>query len=88
MAIMALRQFEDLDIILPQSDLAAAHEAMLGLGYRAKFPWILAADAAASFVPGDYIYIHDERQTMVELHTERSMRHFPVPPDLKDLGGI
>ena len=50
-----------------------------------KFPWILSADAAASFVPGDYIYINDERQAMIELHTERSMRHFPVAPELKDL---
>ena len=82
---LALRQFEDVDIILRQIDLSQANQEMLGLGYRPKFPWILAVDNGASFVPGDYIYIHDGRQTMVELHTERSMRHFPVPPDLKDL---
>ena len=41
---------------------------------------------AASFVPGDYSLSSTmTRQTMVELHTERSMRHFPVAPDLKDL---
>lgn len=48
---ISLRQFEDLDIIVPQSDLPAANELLLGLGYRAKFPWILSADAAASFAP-------------------------------------
>src|ERR1700731_283387 len=37
---ITVREFEDLDIILRQRDLARAHEIMLGLGYRAKFPWI------------------------------------------------
>ena len=83
---IALRQYEDLDIILRQIDLPAAHELMLGLGYRAKFPWILSADVPSALVPGDYIYIHEVNQAMVELHTERSMRHFPVRPDLEDLG--
>jgi len=83
---IALRQFEDLDIIVLQSDLPAANELMQGLGYRPKIPWLLSADAAASFAPGDYAYINDDRQAMIELHTERSMRHFPVTPDLKDLG--
>src|ERR1700722_1978036 len=31
----SLRQFDDLDIIVPQTDIAAAHEAMLALDYRA-----------------------------------------------------
>jgi hypothetical protein len=83
---IALRQFEDLDIILRQVDLPVAHELMLGLGYRAKFPWILSADVPSALVPGDYIYIHEVHHAMVELHTERSMRHFPVPPSLEKLG--
>jgi Uncharacterised nucleotidyltransferase len=79
---IALRQFEDLDIIVRQNDLLGANDVMTNLGYRPKFPRLLSADAPPSLVPGDYIYIDDAREIMIELHTERSMRHFPVPPDL------
>lgn len=82
---LTLREFEDLDIVLRQSDLPKAHELMLGLGYRAKFDWILSPDAAASTVPGEYNYRDEERRVMVELHTELTLRHFPKPPDLNEL---
>jgi hypothetical protein len=81
---ITLREFEDLDIILRQRDLPRAHEILLGLGYSAKFPWILSPVAAASLVPGDYNYRALERQVMVELHTEMTLRHFPVVPCLDD----
>ena len=81
---IALRQYEDLDIILRQKDLLAAHEVMIGLGYSAKYPWIHSAGGASSLHPGDYAYVSDDRQLMVELHSEQSLRHFPVPPALHD----
>jgi hypothetical protein len=79
------REFEDLDIVLRQRDMPQAHDAMLGLGYRPKFDWILSADAAASLVPGEYNYRDEARRVMVELHTEITLRHFPVLPDLEEL---
>lgn len=79
---VTLRQFEDVDIVLTHADLAEAHEVMLALGYRAKYPWILSTDVASSLVPSDYNYRDDAREIMVELHTEKSMRHFPVQPNL------
>jgi len=81
---ITLREFEDLDIILRQRDLPRAHEIILSLGYRAKFPWILSPGAAASLVPGEYNYRVVERRIMVELHTEMTLRHFPVVPCLDD----
>jgi Uncharacterised nucleotidyltransferase len=81
---IALREFEDLDIILPQRDLPKAHEIILSLGYQPKFPWILSPGAAASLVPGEYNYRDEARRAMVELHTEITLRHFPVVPDLED----
>jgi hypothetical protein len=81
---ITLREFEDLDIILRQTDLPRAHEIILGLGYEAKFPWILSPGAAASLVPGEYNYSAIERRIMVELHTEMTLRHFPVVPCLDD----
>lgn len=82
---VTLREFEDLDIVLRQSDLPKAHELMLGLGYRPKFDWILSADAVSSTVPGEYNYRDEARRVMVELHTELTLRHFPRAADLGDL---
>jgi len=81
---VTLRQFEDLDIIIRQSDLQKANEVMLGLGYRPRFEWILSSGAASSLVPGEYNYRDEKRRVMVELHTELTLRHFPSVPDLED----
>jgi hypothetical protein len=77
-----LREFEDLDILVPQSDLAAAHEIVIGFGYKPKYDWILRPDAAAALVPGEYNYRDIPRSAMIELHTERTLRHFPRVPDI------
>jgi hypothetical protein len=79
---VALREFEDLDIILRQSDVPKAHEIIVSLGYKPKFDWILSPGAAASLVPGEYNYRDESRRAMVELHTEITLRHFPIKPDL------
>jgi len=79
---VALREFEDLDIILRQRDIPKAHEIIVSLGYKPKFDWILSPGAAASLVPGEYNYRDEARRAMVELHTEITLRHFPAKPDL------
>jgi len=79
---VALREFEDLDIILRQSDVPKAHAILVSLGYKPKFDWILSPGAAASLVPGEYNYRDESRRAMVELHTEITLRHFPIKPDL------
>jgi hypothetical protein len=79
---LTLRDFDDLDIILPQRDLLKAHEVMLGLGYRARFPQILSTHSGSALAPGEYNYRDEKRRAIVELHTELTLRHFPVAPDL------
>jgi len=81
---MTLREFEDLDIIVRQSDLSKANEVMLGLGYRPRFEWIVSSGTPSSLVPGEYNYRDEKRRIMVELHTERTLRHFPEAPNLED----
>jgi hypothetical protein len=79
---VALREFYDLDIILRQRDVPKAHEIILSLGYKAKFDWILSPEAGASLIPGEYNYRNESRHAMVELHTEVTLRHFPIKPEL------
>jgi hypothetical protein len=82
---VTLREFEDLDIILPQSDLPRAHAILQKQGYDPRFPWILSKDAMSALVPGEYNYRDKSRRVMVELHTELTLRHFPVVPDIPRL---
>jgi hypothetical protein len=77
-----LREYEDLDLILPQRDMLAANEIVVGFGYKPKYPWIFSANAEATLVPGEYNYRDYSRHAMIELHTERTLRHFPVAPDI------
>ncbi|MFY9532323.1 MAG: nucleotidyltransferase family protein [Candidatus Acidiferrales bacterium] len=82
---VALREFDDLDVIVSQRDIHAAHQAITSLGYAAKFPWIHSPEIRESFVPGEYSYVDCGRRVAVELHTEYTLRHFPKPPDLDSL---
>lgn len=80
---IAARQFDDLDIILAQHDIPAAHDVVCGLGYEPRFPWLHSSDAR-SVVPGEYNYRNAARQTLLELHTEATLRHFPVRAPLAE----
>lgn len=82
---VTLREFEDLDILLPQRDLPRAHSILQQQGYQPRFPWILSKDAVSALVPGEYNYRDKSRRVMVELHTELTLRHFPVMPDIPAL---
>lgn len=81
---VALREFEDLDLIVRQRAIAKANEIMIGLGYSPKFPGIISASTRV-LAPGEYVYRNESRRIMVELHTERTLRHFPTPADIDDL---
>ncbi len=80
---VALREFSDLDIIVPQRQIVAAHEALLALGFC---PEIAAIEPSPSprRTPGQYAY-RKGAGTLVELHTERTLRYFPAPLDLQAL---
>jgi hypothetical protein len=77
-----LREFVDLDFILRHRDLGAACKLLEALGYEARNPELTAPDAA---VPGEYVFLSAEKDLLVELHTELTLRHFPTPPDLEPL---
>lgn len=79
---LALREFEDLDIIVPQESMASANKILHDLNYKLRYPWVFEASA---LVPGEYNYFDAERGVMVELHTEKTLRHFPVEPDLAEM---
>jgi len=82
---VTLREFGDLDIILQHKDILRAHDLLVARGYTPRFQWILSRGAGSKPVPGEYNYTDHSRRIMVELHTERTLRHFPRPPDIRAL---
>jgi Uncharacterised nucleotidyltransferase len=77
------RQFEDLDFILPHREVRAADAALRMLGYKPRFPWVHSSNGKR-VAPGEYAYLNPARQTNLELHTEATLRHFPLPPRLHE----
>jgi putative nucleotidyltransferase-like protein len=81
---IGLRNFDDVDILVPQRDIGKAHGTMLELGYRPSLAWMASPEARRSVVPGEYKYYRKDCDAIVEFHTERTLRHFPVIPNLYD----
>lgn len=83
----SLRQFEDLDIVTPQRFMPAVYDAMQTLDYQARLPRERFVAEGSRAIPGEYVFVHRVNSAMVELHTERTLRHFPVPPDIETMIG-
>ena len=79
----AMRQFSDLDIIVPQRQIVAAHDGVLALGFRPVISGV-EPQTGGRQVPGQYAYRNDA-ETLVELHTELTLRYFPGGLDLTKL---
>ncbi|MGH9738220.1 MAG: nucleotidyltransferase domain-containing protein [Candidatus Acidiferrales bacterium] len=82
---IGLREFEDIDLVLRQRDVAGANEVLVRLGFSPLFPPIFVPGDPASLVPGEFNYRDQQSHLTIELHTERTLRHFPAPPDLDDV---
>jgi hypothetical protein len=80
---VTLRQFDDLDIIVRQRDLAGASEVLASLCYHDQFP---GKSSPGAPIPGEYSFVQEAGRSRLELHTERTMRHFPGPIDLDAFG--
>jgi hypothetical protein len=82
---LALREFEDLDIIVRQRDMGRVDEIVKNLGYRPNHEWQFHSSASSAVVPGEYDYRDEARGLIMEFHTEITLRHFPVRPDLDEM---
>lgn len=80
---VAARQFDDLDIILQQRDVPSADGVVRSLGYRPRCEW-LHSSHGRRVAPGEYSYLHPARQIAIELHTEATLRHFPMAAPLEE----
>lgn len=83
----ALRQFDDLDIVVPQASIAQVCDEMAALGYQPTFLRERFVSGSGKNIPGEYVFVHKINRAIVEFHTERTLRHFPRVPDLTGMIG-
>jgi len=69
-----MRQYVDLDLIVRETDIRRATQAMLELAYEPRVP--LAA-IKAKRMPGEYAFRKPGTDFLVEFHTERTFRYHP-----------
>jgi len=78
---LALREFADLDFLVPQRDIPKAYGPLVALGYRPRFDPAVARKTSGARIPGQYVFSRDAGDSLVELHSERTLRYFPKPLD-------
>jgi len=78
----ALRVFSDLDLILRHRDAARACALLVERGFQSEIP--LAAVFSGK-VPGQFLFTREGSRTILELHTERTLRYFPRRLNLEEM---
>jgi hypothetical protein len=75
------RTFIDLDFVIKQANIPRATTLLKSAGFRADFsPQEERADRRGQ-APGQYGFCREATRAQVELHTEYTLRYFPVPLD-------
>jgi hypothetical protein len=79
------RRYLDLDFFLEQRNLPRATALLKSAGFRADFEPREEVSGASGPVPGQYGFYRDVTRSQVELHTERTLRYYPIPLDFNKM---
>jgi hypothetical protein len=82
---LLLRQFGDLDILVPKRDVLRAKDLLISHGYRLKFQLTRSKEAAYLQSQCDYNFVRDDGKIIIELHWGITRSHFSFPLDLEHL---
>jgi hypothetical protein len=77
-----MRQYSDLDLVIRETDIRRATQAMLAHAYEPRVP-LTAIDAKK--IPGEYAFQKAGTHLLVEFHTERTFRYHPRPLRIENL---
>jgi hypothetical protein len=80
-----LRTYSDLDFVVPQRYIPQAVSLLEAAGYSAQFDPIEAQAGEHGHAPGQYAFVSGSKGSLVELHTERTLRYFPRRIDLDEM---
>jgi len=79
------REYSDLDFIVQQKYIPDAVVVLKSAGYRPEFDPREAHAGQDGFAPGQYSFLSHPQKILVEFHTERTLRYFPVPIDFEEV---
>jgi hypothetical protein len=79
------REYSDLDFAIEQKNIPDAVAVLKSAGYRPQFDLREAHAGQDGSVPGQYSFLSHPQKILVEFHTERTLRYFPVPIDFQEL---
>ncbi len=82
---LALRDFADLDILVPLADVAQAKTLMEGLGYKAEFELTRAQEAAYLRYHCEHLFKHTTDNTLVEIQWGVAPKFFSLQLDYEGL---
>ncbi len=75
------RTFIDLDFVTKQENIPRATALLKGAGFTASFAPQEELAGRSGPAPGQYAFVRESSRAQVELHTEQTLRYFPVPLD-------
>ena len=78
----AVRSYNDLDLLLRHRDIQRATQRMLAMGFEPEVP---ETAIRAGKIPGEFVFRRPGTRRIVELHTERTFRHYPRLMRLEEL---
>lgn len=71
----AARQYGDIDLIVRHADIARAAKIIVASGYESRIPVEAIHEGR---IPGQYLFLRPGTNVVFELHTERTLRYFPL----------
>ncbi len=75
------RTFIDLDFVTKQENIPRATSLLKNAGFSADFGLQEERAGRSGHAPGQYGFFREATRAQVELHTEQTLRYFPVPLD-------
>jgi len=79
------RRFTDLDFFVPQKNISRAGALLKSAGFISKIEIPTETVGHPGDIPGQYAFFREATRTQVELHTERTLRYFPVPLNFEEM---
>jgi Uncharacterised nucleotidyltransferase len=77
-----IRSYVDLDLLLRDESILPASRILTSQGFEAEVP---EAAILAGKTPGEYLFNRRDAQQIIELHTEKTFRYYPLPMRIEDL---
>jgi Uncharacterised nucleotidyltransferase len=78
----AVRSYVDLDLLVRHEAILQASRIMISQGFEADVP---EEAIRAGKIPGEYLFKRPGTRQIVELHTEKTFRYYPLPMRIADL---